>query len=214
VENYQVINMRNDTYPQNTVSALIETDLVTFETRQVLRERIEREETAKPSFFDNETFITLRAVCNRLIPGTDTGKAVDVAGCLDSVLAEGKGNGWRYDQMPPDDKAYLSGLRGIDETAEIMFGEAFKLLDATHQDRVLISIQDNTAAGKTWETIPAHLFFEELLASVVEFYYSHPSAKEEIGEVAMADAKGWQRIGLNELEAHEPKVLNTKMNVR
>ncbi len=51
-------------------------------------------------------------------------------------------------------------------------------------------------------------FFEELLAQIVEIYYSRPEAKEEIGEVAYADAKGWQKIGLNEMEIREPKPLN------
>lgn len=205
--------MRNDKYPAGTVSALLDTDLVTPETRNVLKERLERKETIEPSFFDLGTFITLRAVCNRLIPQPDAGKTVDVAGCLDSILAEGKGNGWRYNDMPPDDKAYLTGLHGINETSKTMFGAAFTLLGEAAQDQVLHSIQNNTAVGKTWETIPARLFFEELLAAVVEFYYSHPFAKEEIGEVAMADAKGWLKMGLNQLEAHEPKVLNKKINV-
>lgn len=205
--------MRNDKYPRGTVRALLHTDLVTSETRQVLNERLEQEETIQPSFFDNETFITLRAVCNRLIPQPDPAATVDLAGCLDSILTEGKGNGWRYDEMPTDDKAHLTGLCGIDETSKIMFGAAFKLLGEAEQDEVLISIQNNTANGKTWKTMPAHLFFEELLAAIVEIFYSHPYAKEQIGEVAMADAKGWQKIGLNELEAREPKVLNKKINV-
>lgn len=206
--------MRNNTYPQGTVRALLNTDLVSSETRNVLKERLEREEIIKPSFFDKETFITLRAVCNRLIPQNNREKVVDVAGCLDSVLAEGKGNGWRFDKMPPDEKAHLTGLYGINETSKIMFGADFKLLGEAEQDQVLSSIQNNIAGGKAWETMPAHLFFEELLAQLVELYYSHPYAKEEIGEVAMADAKGWQKIGLNQLEAYEPKVLNNKMNVR
>lgn len=206
--------MRNDTYQSGTVTALLNTDLVTSETRSVLKERLEREEKKEPVFFDNETFITLRAVCNRLIPQPDSENLVDLAGCLDSILAEDKGNGWRYNDMPPDTEAYKGGLHGIEETSKIMFGAAFKLLDLAEQDKVLSSIQNKSAAGKTWEIIPANLFFEELLAQLAELYYSHPKAKEEIGEVSMADAKGWQKIGLNELEAHEPKVLNTKMNVR
>lgn len=206
--------MRNDTYPRGTVSALLDTDLVTSETRNVLKERLERKAITEPSFFDKETFITLHAVCNRLLPQTNSSKTIDLAGCLDSILAEGKGNGWRYNVMPPDDKAYLAGLYGINETSKMMFGADFTLLDAAKQDQVLRSIQNNNAGGKTWETIPAHLFFEELLAQLVELYYGHPYAKEDIGEVAMADTKGWQKIGLNELEEREPEVLNTTINVR
>jgi hypothetical protein len=57
--------------------------------------------------------------------------------------------------------------------------------------------------------VPANKFFEELLASLAELYYSHPLAKEEIGEVAFADKKGWQQIGLNQLESHEPLPIKT-----
>ncbi len=206
--------MRNDIYPRGTVSALLDTDQVTSETRNVIKERLERKAITEPSFFDKETFITLHAVCNRLLPQTNSQKEIDLAGCLDSILAEGKGNGWRYDVMPPDDKAHRTGLYGINETSKIMFGADFTLLEEAKQDEVLHSIQTNNACGKTWETIPAHLFFEELLAQIVELYYGHPYGAEEIGEVAMADAKGWQKIGLNELEAHEPEVLNTTINVR
>lgn len=66
--------MRNDKYPQGTLSTLLDTSLVTYETREVLKERLVRKEIRKPSFFDNETFTTLRAVCKRLIPQPDRGR--------------------------------------------------------------------------------------------------------------------------------------------
>lgn len=50
----------------------------------------------------------------------------------------------------------------------------------------------------------AALYFEELLALVVDIYYAHPLASEEIGYTGMADAHGWQAIGLDERETHEP----------
>ncbi len=85
------------------------------------------------------------------------------------------------------------------------------MLAAREQDEVLNSIQSGAATDAAWKVIPANLFFEELLAAIVELYYSHPYAKEQIGEVAMADAKGWQKMGLNELEAHEPETLKEKL---
>jgi hypothetical protein len=48
------------------------------------------------------------------------------------------------------------------------------------------------------------LYFEELLALVVDVYYAHPLASEEIGYIGMADAHGWQAIGLDQRETHEP----------
>ncbi|MEJ7674657.1 MAG: SDR family oxidoreductase [Chitinophagaceae bacterium] len=41
-ENYQAINMRDDHYPPGSVSALLNTDSVTPQTRDVLIERLER----------------------------------------------------------------------------------------------------------------------------------------------------------------------------
>ncbi len=203
--------MRNDHYPHGTVQALMLTDIVTSTTRSALQNRIDRVYITEPKFFDADIFVTLCAVCMRLIPQPDADRMVDLAGCLDGILAEGKGNGWRYDAMPADGKAFIIGLYGINKTSVTMFGEGFHLITAKEQDEVLTLIQSGTATGLTWNVIPGKLFFEELLAAIVELYYSHPYAKEQIGEVAMADAKGWQKIGLNELEAHEPETLKEKL---
>jgi hypothetical protein len=46
-----------------------------------------------------------------------------------------------------------------------------------------------------------------MLAELTEYYYAHPLAQEEIGYVGMADAHGWTRLGLNELEPREPEPL-------
>ena len=199
--------MRNDFYPQGTVQALLPTNLVTAATRHALQKRLQKPVVTTPVFFDEGLFITLRAVCSRLIPQPGLERVVDVAGGLDRTLADGKGNGWRYDALPADEEMFVKGLQGINETSALIFSNRFHLLPVMQQDEVLVSIQAGTATGSSWKTISPALFFEELLSAIVELYYSHPFAKEEIGEVAMADAKGWQKTGLNELEAHEPKRL-------
>ncbi len=73
------------------------------------------------------------------------------------------------------------------------------------QDAVLGSVQNEEAAGATWNLLPSRRFFEELLAEVTEIYYAHPLAQEEIGYAGMADAPGWTRIGLDEREEREPQ---------
>ncbi|MBA3648703.1 MAG: gluconate 2-dehydrogenase subunit 3 family protein [Chitinophagales bacterium] len=200
--------MRNDFYPPGSVRALLNTDSVTPQTRDILNGRLQKKEIINPCFFNKEMFVTLRHICERLIPQPNRLHKVDLPGFLDEMLFKGEGNGWRYNQMPPDNEAFIKGMQGIEETSKLMFDAPFILLDITNQDKVLHSIQKDLAPGKTWQTIPSNLFFEELLAQLVEIYYSHPQAKEEIGEVAMADANGWQKIGLNELEPREPKALN------
>lgn len=203
--------MRNDHYPHGTVQALMQTDNVTAITRNALQNRLDRKFITEPKFFNAETFIILRAVCMRLIPQNNPERMIDLAGCLDGILAEGKGNGWRYDAMPPDGKAFIIGLYGINKISVSIYSENFHLLAANEQDKILASVQSGVVTGLTWQIIPAKLFFEDLLAALVELYYSHPFAKEEIGEVSMADAKGWQKIGLNQIEEHEPQTLKAEL---
>jgi gluconate 2-dehydrogenase gamma chain len=220
--------MANAKYPTGSVRSLLDTDLMTEQTRLVIQSRLAPEDTAPndatpstvtsddtahvdastPRFFDAESFATLKAACARLIPQNDREHPVDLAGAIDVRLAEGKSNGWRYDDMPHDGEAHKRGILGLDESAQLMFSKVFRELDQTSQDKILLAVQRGEARGETWRTIPAKHFFEEMLAEVTECYYSDPLTQEEIGYVGMADAKGWQRIGLNELESHEPRPLS------
>ncbi len=220
--------MTNAKYPSGSVRSLLDTDLMTEQTRLVIQSRLAPEDIAPndatpstvtengaahvdvstPRFFDAETFATLKASCARLIPQNDRTRTVDLAGAIDARLAEGKSDGWRYDDMPSDGEAHERGIHGLDESAQLMFGKVFRELDEAAQDKTLLAVQRGEALGETWRTIPAKHFFEELLAELTECYYSDPLTQEEIGYVGMADAKGWQRIGLNELESHEPRPLS------
>ena len=197
-------------WPENTIRNLLGTSLVTDATRAALHERLERSAVEEPRSLSPEAFLTLRAVCGRLIPQPERGDGgmVDIAGAIDRELAEGKGNGWRYASLPPDGEAYEAGLRGVGKTARAMFGAPFRSLDPARQDAVLAAMQAGAAPGPTWASMPANRFFEELLVLATETYYAHPLAQEEIGYAGMADAAGWQAIGLDEREAHEPAPLD------
>ena len=192
-------------YPAGAVRALLGTDLLTPRTREVLLSRLEAPVPAEPRFLDAGSFAILHAACARLIPQPERQRPVDLAGNIDERLAGGKSDGWRYDRLPPDGEAYRRGLRGLDETSRLTFGRGFTELDGQRQDEVLKSIQGGAPPGETWEAMPADRFFEELLAELTECYYSDPLSQEEIGYAGMADAKGWRRIGLDQLEPWEPR---------
>lgn len=196
--------MESDTYPPGTVRALLRTDLVTPTTRAALLPRLERGE-AVPRFFDGPAFALLRAVCARLIPQPGGAPPLDIAGGIDERLAQGKGDGWRYDALPPDGEAYRRGLQGLDESAQIRHGVGFVTLEGPQQDELLGAVQRGEAPGDVWKALPGPRFFEELLAEAAECYYSDPLSQEDIGYVGMADGRGWLRIGLDQREPHEPQ---------
>ena len=192
-------------YPPGTVRALIESDLVTPPTRQALRERMRRQ-SGSPRFFDGHAFAVMKAACDRLIPQRERERPIDLAGALDCRLADGQGDGWRYAKMPPDADMHAKGAAGLDQASQAMFGCGFAQALCVERNAVLRAVQSGRAAGAVWAEMDAACYFEELLALLVDIYYAHPLALEEIGYVGMADAHGWQAIGLDEREAHEPMV--------
>ena len=191
-------------YPAGSVRELIESDLVTLSTRNVLQARLQTADVIEPRFFDPVAFKTLRAVCDRLLAQPERPHLIDVCGTLDTRLARGEGDGWRFADMPPDADAHRNGLVGIEQVAMSIFGRAFTQLNEAEQDDVLRAIQHGTASTPVWVEMNSRRYFEELLAAVVDIYYAHPLASEEIGYAGMADAHGWQAIGLGQHEAHEP----------
>ena len=194
-------------YPAGTVVALLESASVTAPTRRALQARLARPATVDPRFFDLPSFATLGALCARLIPPIEGIGWIDIAGTIDQTLADGIGDGWRFDVMPPDTLAYQQGLQGIDQSACALFGAPFCQLELAQQDSVLRAVQAGTAPGSAWLVVPSARFFEELLAAAVQACYAHPLVQESLGYAGMADAPGWQTIGLNELEAREPRAV-------
>jgi gluconate 2-dehydrogenase gamma chain len=193
-------------YPTGTVRALLETDLVTDPTRRALKLRLEPA-TFTPGFFSSDELETLRAIGERLIVLGSSG--IDPAAEIDARLVAGTGDGWRYDAMPSDGEAYRLGLRGLEETARKRFGARFVALETVVQDRLLAAVQRGEVRGGAWARVAPARFFEDLLSEFTEMYYSHPLAQEEIGYAGLADAPGWARIGLDELEDREPRPLET-----
>lgn len=191
-------------YPPGSVRMLIESDHVTPTTRDALQARLRTPEVTRPRFFDAAAFETLSAVCDRLIPQPERPRPIDLVGTLDTRLAEGTGDGWRYAHMPPDADAHRLGLTGIEQAANGMFARSFAELGEAQADDVLRAVQHGAAAGAVWTALDPRRYFEELLAQVIDIYYAHPLGSEEIGYAGMADAHGWHRIGLDEQEPHEP----------
>ncbi|MBC7879914.1 MAG: GMC family oxidoreductase N-terminal domain-containing protein [Anaerolineae bacterium] len=194
--------MEPDFYPLESVRSLLDTPLVTTKTSEVLRHRLEA--SPEVNLFDSHQLAILRGITSRFFPQLQRRQDIDPAKDLEVRLLSGVADGWRYDDMPPDLEAHHIGLAGIDESARLLFGSGFCSLDGASQDALLYKVQAAKAPGSTWEKLPARRYFEELLTELTEYFYSHPDIQSEIGYAGMADARGWQQIGLNEREPWEP----------
>ena len=194
-------------YPEGTVRAVLDTDLLTAPTARALRQRLG---PVEPHFhlLGEEGAAMLRAICDRLIPQPDRADPIDIAIWLHAQVATGGGDGWRYAVLPGDAAALIAGVAGVDASARLLAGRSFLELDDATRDGVLSAVQRGDPPGDAWTTLPAARWFEELLVAVTEIYYGHPVAQEEIGFLGMADAPGWPDVGLGARAVYEPVELD------
>ncbi len=158
------------------------------------------------AFFGAPEFATLEAVCRRLLPQDDrpADLRIPLAPFIDRRLAQGAGNGYRYEQMPWDDEAYRRGLAGLDEASRALCeGQGFTDLEAGQQDAVLAAVEGGDPPGAAWARLPARRFFKLLLQDVVEVYYAHPAAWNEIGFQGPASPRGHARLALGKRDPWE-----------
>jgi hypothetical protein len=177
------------------------------QTREVVRQRLE--EVPPIRFFTPHEVRTLTAVANRIIPQPDRPEEerIPIVPLIDEKLFEDKRNGYRYEELPAQREVWRWGLAGIDEVARTLFGRVFYDLDALSQDVVLTHIERGNAAGSAWTRLPAKRFFTSILSiTIVQIYYSHPLAWNEIGYNGPSSPRGhvrkWQG-GVDPWEAHE-----------
>ena len=190
-------------YANKDFNDLLNTNLVTKKTRQVIVDRINEKEEP-PLFFTTYQYNILTIVCDLLMAQNSAKRICNPAIAIDKRLAAGKADGWRYDAMPDDRIAYIIGIDGIDEFAFAKFEKPFQELHISDQINLLEKIQKGETIGNSWKKILPTLFFEELLAEVTAIFYSHPIVQQEIGFVGMADANGWNNIGLDSKDSIEP----------
>ena len=183
--------------------------LLTSRTRQVLLERCRERIVSGPALLGVRQFETLSIVVRGLFPWIDARIAGAVAGDVDARLAAESGDGWRYQNMPPDREALKRGLDAVRKSALELLGLDMKQLSAEQLKELLVSVREGKVEPATWQGLPPALFFEELLAECAALVFSEPAVQQEIGYSGMADRKGWREVGLEAREDWESEWMRT-----
>ena len=175
-------------------------------TRRVLEERA-RPVVDAPRFFSTDLYAMLQQVVHAVLPQGATGTHVDIAAAIDKRLADGKGSGWRFADLPADGEAYVRGLTVLTALLKQTPMKLFERMSSPAQEEYLRRV----AYGDVDE--PAGFALSKWLLMVktdaVKAWLSHPAAMEMIGYYGFADgatgmthgptvAEGWQAITPNE----------------
>jgi hypothetical protein len=174
-------------------------------TRRVIVARVE--DIPPIRFFSPEEARLMTAICDRILPQDDRDEIhkIPVLNAIDSRLYENRLDGYRYEDMPPDQEAYRLGLQGIAKVAQHMFGKPFLDLSAREQESVLETLHDDNppAAHDIWKRMDVKRFWLLMVQDVVGVYYAHPYAWDEIGFGGPAYPRGYMRLEGGEPEPWE-----------
>jgi hypothetical protein len=190
------------TYPGYDVEAKRNTPSWNAATRTAIDKRLAVPRT--PRFFTAEEWLTLEAVCDRIMPQPQDRPKVPLPAYVDQKLAEDHQDGFRYASLPSQGEAWRRGLRAIEQSAQTAFGAAFHAVSPDRQDDLLRQVQDGALPGDAWGDMPPDGFFaHRLLPDITHAYYATPTAWNEIGFGGPASPRGYVRLALNRRDPWE-----------
>lgn len=173
------------------------------QTRAVIDKRLHQVPDRR--FLTETEWAILSAVCDRLVPQPDRPDSpVPIVPFIDDKLFKNRGDGYRFEEMPPMREAWRRGIEAIDEEARARWGDGFRELPANQQDAVLRAIQHGDVRSAAWQGLPPKRFFAStLLREAVTVYYAHPAAWNEIGFGGPASPRGYVRLGFDRRDPWE-----------
>ena len=149
-------------------------------------------------FFDTTEEATCRALTDRLL-AQDEEPRIPIVEIINSRLANEEFDGWRYEDMPPDDVAWRKSLAYLEEDARSRFGKSFAELEHGRQNDLIASVR---AAGE-WHGLDGERVWNLWGRYVLPAFYSHPWAWNEIGFGGPAYPRGYKNRGVGILEPWE-----------
>lgn len=184
-------------------------------TRNVVLKRVT--EIPPLQFFKGAEAELLAAIVDRVMPQDDRApdKTIPIVPEIDERLSKNALNGFRYEDMPPDQEAYRIGLRAIQEMAVQRFGRPFVSLTVHRQELILKSVHEGKPDPfhPVWKKMPVHRFWALLMEDCVTAYYAHPWAWDEIGFGGPAYPRGYMRLENGLPEPWEKDELRYEWNV-
>jgi hypothetical protein len=162
-------------------------------TRKVVLARLA--EPGPLRFFTPAEEPTLRALCDTVM-AQDTEPRIPVAEFVDDKLATGRLDGYQYADMPDDRDTWHLVLRGLDETARHRYGKPdFARAEAETREAIVEELSKGRLAGGAWDELDVSRGWSVCMRAIIEGFYSHPWAWNEIGFGGPAYPRGYMRLG-------------------
>jgi hypothetical protein len=143
------------------------------------------------AFFTDGQAAIASPLCDLLL-GQDSEPKVPVVALIDSRLATGETDGWRYDDMPEDNQAWRETLAHLDADAQDVFGAPFAELTQRRQAQLVQAVQERSKDSTDWHGLPAVHVWSLWTRYACTAFYSHPWAWNEMGFGGPAYPRGYK----------------------
>ena len=150
-------------------------------TRRVVEARVD--DVPRLRFFSPEEAHVLEALAEVVVPQADRPAhlRIPLVPWLDERLHEGKGPGYRYEDVPPDPELWRRLVHALDAQAREGWGKRFLDLRPQERERLCEAIARGEARAGPWRDWPAARVWSLVVTEFVTHYYAHPHAWSEIG---------------------------------
>ncbi len=151
-------------------------------------------EPAPLRFFAADEEPALRALCD-VTTAQDRDPRIPVAEFVDAKLADGKLDGYQYDDMPDDRDTWRLVLAGLDQTARVRHGTTFAGCSTGQQEDIVADLAAGSLSGGPWDQLNVGRAWSVCMRAILAGFYSHPWAWNEIGFGGPAYPRGYMRMG-------------------
>ena len=191
-----------DRYPGYDVLSKRHTPSWNEVTRRVIDQRLSI--SREPRFFTEDEWLTVNAICDRIVPQSKDRLLIPVAALVDDKMAKNRTDGYRHHRLPNMQDAWRRGLRALDQEAQARHGGRFHAISVAEQNALLQQMQKGALDNPAWDGMPCKVFFSERLAhDIAAAYYAHPTAWNEIGFGGPASPRGYVRMGFDKRDPWE-----------
>jgi hypothetical protein len=161
-------------------------------TRRVVESRLALSRNL--TFFVGAEVQCARRLCD-LVMAQDREPRVPVMELIDEKMAQGRLDGFHFDDMPDDRVTWHRVLSGLDETAQGRHGASFADCDEELAHAIVQDFSQAQLRGGAWEELNVARAWAVVLRGILAAFYSHPWAWNEIGFGGPAYPQGYMRLG-------------------
>jgi hypothetical protein len=169
-------------------------------TRKVVLDRVEN--VPEIRFFDALEARTLKAFCD-VVTAQDAEPRIPVLSYVDDKLHSGRLDGYQYYDLPDDRELWKLVARGLDEEARKRGAPSYADGEQELCEAIVGDFADAKLHGGVWSTFSVGRAWTIVTGHIVQAFYAHPWAWNEIGFGGPAYPRGYSRFGSPHLDAAE-----------